>query len=411
MRDVLSAIVTQRRVVEKHPFFTWLHAGAVPLADTFAFSPLMVDFIMGFSDMNKWFLRYAEPRNELERGINEHTREDQTHSRIFIEDWHKLALDAQLSWTAGQTLWWLFNCERTDAFRSYGMETLSMAARNPNPLVRFAMMEAIEVCGGVFFTHTSEVAVALEKKTGLEYRYYGVYHQRLETGHLHTDEKRFTTATLSEADRAAALTLVDRVFAIFLEELDHLLDFSERFTRGGAGFTASLLEAREADLARRGGSPARWPLSPQPKAPSESQRPLVDHLAQRQRALEKNAFLEWLATNGPVAPLDTLRGFAPVWALDIVGYKDFSEKVLSYPAPTTTAERAINRWTPSPSMRNRLDKAMFDVRLPQPAFSAATMLASDSRAKSPVVLKFGLLVMLDELTLPVISRSFGSSNH
>ena len=29
--------------------------------------------------------------------------------------------------------------------------------------------------------------------------------------------------------------------------------------------------------------------------------------------------------------------------------------------------RAINRWTPSPSMRNRLDKAMFDVRLAQPA--------------------------------------------
>jgi len=29
--------------------------------------------------------------------------------------------------------------------------------------------------------------------------------------------------------------------------------------------------------------------------------------------------------------------------------------------------RAINRWTPTPSMRNRLDKAMFDVRLPQSA--------------------------------------------
>ncbi|MEO6277370.1 Mu transposase C-terminal domain-containing protein [Roseateles sp.] len=29
--------------------------------------------------------------------------------------------------------------------------------------------------------------------------------------------------------------------------------------------------------------------------------------------------------------------------------------------------RSINRWTPCPSMRNRLDKAMFDVRLPQPA--------------------------------------------
>ena len=29
--------------------------------------------------------------------------------------------------------------------------------------------------------------------------------------------------------------------------------------------------------------------------------------------------------------------------------------------------RAINRRTPSPSMHTRLDKAMFDVRLPQPA--------------------------------------------
>jgi hypothetical protein len=62
------------------------------------FAPMAALFVMQFRDMNRWVLRFPEPRDEYKWIIDSGTREDETHSRLFMEDWRKLNLDPRLGW-------------------------------------------------------------------------------------------------------------------------------------------------------------------------------------------------------------------------------------------------------------------------------------------------------------------------
>src|SRR5262249_1442301 len=155
-------------------------------------------------DINKWFLNYPSASTTLQAAINEHTEEDRMHSRLFLEDWVKLKLDERLSWSPSDTLWWWFNCSETDVVRRLAMETLDLIVNHADPVVRFCLMEAIEVCGDVFFGHSVKIARELGKQTGFDYRYYGEHHRVRETGHLHTDEDVFTSSQLTSEQRRIA---------------------------------------------------------------------------------------------------------------------------------------------------------------------------------------------------------------
>ena len=45
-------------------FFAWLRNDRVPAQDRLAFTPAGALFIMQFRDMNRWVLRFREPRTE-----------------------------------------------------------------------------------------------------------------------------------------------------------------------------------------------------------------------------------------------------------------------------------------------------------------------------------------------------------
>src|SRR5262245_24503753 len=106
MRHLLKDIEHRTERLFGQPFLSWLRRGDVRLEDKLLFAPVFVTFILGFRDMNRWFLRYPEPRDEVERALNRQAAEDQTHSRLFLEDFRKLGLDERLGWGAGQTLYW-----------------------------------------------------------------------------------------------------------------------------------------------------------------------------------------------------------------------------------------------------------------------------------------------------------------
>ncbi len=362
MRVVSNLLRQRREQLRAHPFFTWLNEEGRPLEQRFAFSPIMVEFIMGFADMNKWFLFYPDPPSALHEAINEHTDEDRTHSRLFIEDWVKLGLNWRLGWSPSDTLWWWFVCDETETIRRLAMETLQLTVQNPDPLVRFPLMQAIEGCGDVFFGNTVMLAQALGRKTGLEYRYYGVHHRVRETGHLHTDEDVFTTASLSPVQRAAALRVVNRIYDMFVEELDRLRDYSERVSAGPFELRQKLRADFETELGFRtpngnghGGNNghtngrallARWPSGPSYDRDSdEAESVLQRALNERLEALRRHPFIFWLRADRSVPPVEKLRRFVPLWAIDILGYGDFTRYVLRYPEPKSAEQRAINRWT------------------------------------------------------------------
>jgi hypothetical protein len=349
MERIRDQIARRAATIAGHPLYGWI-AGVsdadVPLDERFRFAPLFVTYIMGFSDMNKWFMRYPAPATELERAITEHTYEDQTHSRLFLEDWQRLGLDARLDWSPSRTLEWYFAAPETEIFREYGMEITRMCVRHPDARIRYAFMEAIETCGHVFFGVTAPVAERLSAGTGIEYRYFGPHHLRRETGHLQARDHAGASPMLDGEVEAIAAALVDRIFDMFEIENDRLLAYARR---GGPAEVPDSPPQRTAGarLASEGLLPAAHRSAARPRA-------LVEAVAARRHATAAHPLFRWLreARELPVTPL--LRELALIWTPDVMGYKDLNRHALTYPYPATAAERAVNRWTAGLQSHHRL---------------------------------------------------------
>jgi hypothetical protein len=347
MKRVHGQLRRRRAQVAAHSFFVWLNSDAAPIEQRFVFAPVMIDFIMGFADMNKWFLSYPEPKDEHERAINEHTEEDRTHSRLFYENWYTLALGDPAKWAPGKMLWWLFHSADTAVVRRFGMELLDLAVRYGDPLVRFSLMEAVEVCGDVFFANTAPIAEAISARHGSTQRYFGQYHRVRETGHLHADETVFLATRLTDEQARQSTLVIDRVFDTFLLVLDRLVSYSRRATSHDDGLASELDDEYQLALEVSHASSAVFPTRPwaPSSAVSNSQSPALRTLNEHLHRLEEHPFLGWLREEGAVAPRATLQSFVALWGVDITGYKDFNELVLRYKVPQSPMEHGINRWT------------------------------------------------------------------
>jgi hypothetical protein len=341
MKEVLHKLETRTRDVARHPFYSWLESDHVPLGEKFVFAPVFVNFIMIFSDLNKWFMRYESPGSDHERAINRHTCEDETHSRLFLEDWKKLGFDRALGWSSGETIRWYYAAGETEIFRRYGMEIMRMCVLHDDPLVRFALMSAIEACGHVFFTVTSHVATALSAETGKEYRYFGPYHLKRETGHVLNGNHPFHGVTLDGRRREQSFALIDRIFDMFLVENDHVLSYAEAMLRNGREPHATRAKA------------AREPTRPPSRTPDprgrESPRGTRAHaevervLGERMKTAARHDLFRWMQEE-TLSAETKLKRFVALWTPDVMGYKDLARYALAYSDPADPRERAINRW-------------------------------------------------------------------
>ena len=107
MQEIMNLKRDCKQQLAAHRFHAWMRESALPPEDRLLIAPIILAvFVMNFRDANKWFIRFPEPAGPLERIINGNTLEDETHSRLFLEDWKKLGLDEKLGWRAGDTLWW-----------------------------------------------------------------------------------------------------------------------------------------------------------------------------------------------------------------------------------------------------------------------------------------------------------------
>jgi hypothetical protein len=348
MRRVWQQMKRRRGELATHAFFEWFNSDAVPAVRRFVFSPVMVDFIMGFADMNKWFLSYADPQTQLERAINQHTEEDRTHSRLFYENWYTLHLGDPARWAPGKLLWWLFQAKETSVIRRFGMQILNLSVNNPDPFVRFSMMESIEICGDVFFGNTAPIAESLSERHGVSHRYFGQYHRVRETGHLHADETAFTKAHLSDKQASRCAEVVDRIFNAFVAVLDQNLSYALRSESDPVALAVDL--ESEYQVALEPPYASDWALEMNgdeafPSTGASSQLPALRRLNERLDRLEGHSFLNWLREDDAKSPLEKLQSFIALWAFDIVGYKDFNELVLRYPVVGSPMDRTINRWT------------------------------------------------------------------
>src|SRR5256885_8635877 len=65
MRNVMALRDQRQKAIAEHPFFEWLHSDRTPLEERLMFAPMGAFFIMQFSDMNRWVLRFPESTDEF----------------------------------------------------------------------------------------------------------------------------------------------------------------------------------------------------------------------------------------------------------------------------------------------------------------------------------------------------------
>ncbi|RYE83190.1 MAG: hypothetical protein EOO75_19645, partial [Myxococcales bacterium] len=154
MKDVYRHLRQRARQLEQHPLFTeWLDDPARPAERKLIFAPMMIDFTMGFRDFNRYFVTTGEGGDALAQALDVHAAEDATHSSLFLEDWVTLGLDERLGWSPSDVFWWMTS-DHTQAARRADFELTRLVWQNPDPRLRFALVETMEIAGQVFFRHT-----------------------------------------------------------------------------------------------------------------------------------------------------------------------------------------------------------------------------------------------------------------
>lgn len=224
MKPVLKHIFQRKRQYATLPFFDFLRDESLPSAERLSFFPCMAPFIMSFGDFNRFMLRVEPTSDPHQRMINAHTYEDDHHWPWYLEDFAKLGHD-DFEAAPGDTVRFLYSDATIQSrLLSHRLAHLVWGAE---PVVRLAVIEAIEETGNVLFELTSRIAKQWQRETGEELRYCGEFHFALESGHaMNNDHAELAVITLTEAQRQDAIGRVDQVFAWFEAWADELLAFA-----------------------------------------------------------------------------------------------------------------------------------------------------------------------------------------
>jgi hypothetical protein len=343
VEEILRLIDSEGEKLSGNPLFTdWLQNHTIPTGDKFLFTPLAVDFVMGFRDLNRHFIRYPEPQNELELTINSHSLEDETHSKLLLRDWVSLGLDAHFRWAPRDLFWWL-TCDETAQSRRIDFEFTSLIYHHTDPLLRFALVESIEVAGQVFFTCTAPLVDTLGPDDS--FPYFGRYHLERETGHLQGgDERAFRRVVLTPPQRDQAAALVSRVFVLFDRHFTAWADFARRvYDRSWDDNSAATGRASAVLRSDRPHDVTAALALDHPTAPTDDGRLLQSRCREVVNELWQTPAYRWIRHAWPGDFHRVARHVLLLWVVDSWACADYFQFDTTYPEPISPVERGINR--------------------------------------------------------------------
>lgn len=345
MKNVFRRIRLRAGELARHSLFAWLARTDVPASQKFVFAPMALDFIMGFRDLNKYYIKYENPSDEREIAINTHAAEDEVHSALLMQDWASLGLDDAFGWAPRDVFWWL-TCDETLGARRVDFELTSMVFHHSDPLLRFAIIESMEAAGNVFFTRTMPIAEGLAETIGKPLPYFGKFHFDRETGHLQgADERPFLRASLDEAALERACSLVDRVFEIFQFHFSTWERFADEKVRGALSYSPQAAGRASADVLRADDveDVSRFLLLSHPRDLHGDALALA---TERQRAYDelwRSPGYVWIREAFPGKFRTMMRYFFLQWVVDNWACADYFTFDTVYEDPKTPLERGINR--------------------------------------------------------------------
>lgn len=225
MKHVLKKILQHKQTYFDLPLFQYMRDSSLTEEERLGFYPCMAHFILSFGDINKYMLREEPAIDPYQRQVNMHTYEDDHHWPWYLEDFTKLGFDHLCSPTAWMRFLW------SDETRQNRILTYRLAAliAEASAVERIAIIEAIEETGNVLFSAMLDLAKAIEIRRGIELRYCGEFHFRLESGHAAgSDRIEIAEIPLDAATESQCLWLVDEVFTLFTAWTDELLNYAKR---------------------------------------------------------------------------------------------------------------------------------------------------------------------------------------
>ncbi|EAM2857199.1 hypothetical protein RJK59_004284 [Salmonella enterica] len=337
----------QRKELEQHAFYDLITSDSIALKDKLLFAPVMAHFIMNFRDMNKWVIRFDKTDNEYKSIINGGTIEDETHSRLFLEDWRKLYVDDKLNWKASDVLYWLFISNEMECFRKFGIDFMKLCVDDGgDPILRYSHSESGETCGNIFFSKVSPIADQVAHHLGISLRYFGTFHLNLENGHVWKSEGVFENIELSPDAYKKMAEFSKRMFGIFEGVHDSFYNYLSTYVLNGKNPSFPDPLPVEKGIT---------PIYPEFVIKNEQNKngKHIEHIKSYLKKISNHEFFKWLL-NTPIDPQLKLKSFIPLWIVDIMGYRDINKYVFIYDQPESESERIINDYALHLSEHSRL---------------------------------------------------------
>ncbi|MFF5900138.1 hypothetical protein ACFY8O_30000 [Streptomyces argenteolus] len=226
MLAVIAAINKRKKGLAQHPFLASLTNAGIDSRRRMAFAPCLAPFVLGFADINTMGLRNDAVKDDdrLQALVNGHTREDDHHWGMYLDDLETLGYNRPARPTETIRFLWGDHCRDTRRL-TYRLFAL---AEQATPPLRIALVEAVEATGFIAWRAFLKASEAYTADTGNVLRYFGPEHAALETGHaVGADDIDNELRDIDlGAQRPTALAMVDEVFDLFVSMLDEQLAYA-----------------------------------------------------------------------------------------------------------------------------------------------------------------------------------------
>lgn len=232
MKDVLTLIEKRKQEFAQLPFFEYLRNEDNHPRERLSFAPYFAFFIMSFADLNKYILRETSEYDDIQKLVNQHTYEEDSHWMWYLKDLGKLGYDKTLKFS--ESLEFLWNCE-TATLRQIVYQMLQIVS-GASPIQKIVIIETFEATANVFEEATYQVCQQLQvvTNTNTKYEYFGDTHYVADSSHaIHSDDilLRLESIKMDDEEQKQAFLIVEKLFYLFTQLMNNLLLFATSKTR------------------------------------------------------------------------------------------------------------------------------------------------------------------------------------
>ncbi len=227
MKEVLELIEEKKQEFANLPFFEFLQDKSIDPRQRLIWVPCFAHVSMSFAELNKCVLRQEPTDNLVQKVINQHTYEDDSHWIWFLEDIEKLGFNNKFNFVDTIKFFWGEPIQKT---RQLPYQLFSLCASFHDPVLRLVIIEAVEGTANVGLALTAIVAQELEKNTGKNYLYLNNNHFNVETSHkISTDDTHILidNLELTSEQKQTAFEIVNTVFSAFSECFNELMIYAQ----------------------------------------------------------------------------------------------------------------------------------------------------------------------------------------